>query len=193
MPLWFVTIAFVSRTTRSRCFLSEGAADLRGCNDEILSLMGSSLGCCVGHVTQVAVACLRTGGVFSEKVSCVDGEPASSLVSLDVEDNSQLAVSRNLDVFNSITTSGNDNVNGNDFPTPGVIQLLQRTNFSSVTVPGNYFESANAPCECNARLFVNPNFPPFPFVGLNGDGCNNFRELVFKDLTDVASFSLTAT
>jgi hypothetical protein len=184
VPLWFVTIAFVSRATRSRCLLpvlpATGLPALP-CDDATLASQDRGFtGCCLGHVTQVAVACLRTNGLFSEKVSCVDGEPASLHIPLDVQDNSQLSVSRNLEVFNSVTTSGNDNFPGNNFPLPGIIQLIRRTNFPAV-------ESANAPCDCIVRQVFNPPVPGF------FPGYNNFNEEVFKHLTDTVSFSLTAT
>jgi hypothetical protein len=157
VAMWLVTVSFVSRSTKSRC-------NTTTCNSSSMSSGSKILRCCLGHVVQYAIQCVRTSATFSSEVSCTGS--ISSSIPIDVIDASLLSTSGTLSISRDVTTSGNDNEYGNSYATPGVVQR------------GIYFNRANssynAPCYCVYDV-------------------NTFRSQVFSNLPTSASFSLSVT
>lgn len=116
VAMWLLSVAFVSRTVQNKCELSIGSSpDTSVCNSTSMPGGGSekTLRCCVGHVLHYATACIRTGGVFSDRLDCGSSTPAT--ISLDASNASALSVSGTLSVNQRVVTSGNDNTFGNPY------------------------------------------------------------------------------
>jgi hypothetical protein len=122
VAMWLLSVVFVSRTVQNKCSLSSTSSpDPSVCNSTSMPGGGSgkTVRCCVGHVLHYATACIRTGGVFADRIDCAGSVP--STINLDASDYSALSVSGTLSVNQRVVTSGNDNVFGNPYNRIGLV------------------------------------------------------------------------
>lgn len=133
VPMWFITIQFTARGTKSQCSTAV-------CDAQAVAVTSKTLRCCRPHCLDIFMMCKRTNATFAEHIPCDQPLPAG--LSLDVESYALLSTSGAVQyVGGGLTTSGTDNTFGNPFGTPGV-----RMNITNPNLPNS---SAAAPCFCS--------------------------------------------
>lgn len=121
VAMWLISVAFVSRTVRSKCGgvqdgnVFETDTELNNSACEWLlqnSENVTTVNCCFGHVLQFATLCVRTEVTFPSKVSCPsDGESPGKTFLLDTDDPASLGASGTLSVQQRATSSNADEFN----------------------------------------------------------------------------------